>query len=413
MAGGAVRCLIASAALLLLLNFFYSRSNTYVHRPEPAAANSGVLELHGNAASARRRRIEELEKELSALREPKPADAAAAAIVSGSATPLARQPQQQQTPAASAPASQLLEVHMPPPPPPTASVVREVVPLAERVTVPPGDYLPDELRAMRKGTDLFISFASANMAPFALNWVANLRRAGIGLSTSTSTQVLIGALDDKMENICKEQQIYVLSIVANLPGVNLRFDYGAYKRMAALKVAFYTRILTMGFNVWACDADTGWMGNPSAFVNEYPMQHVDVLTTTDCIDVEGDERGGCWHVDHNTGLVYMRSRPIVIEFTLAWKAKIQNMCVRRRRSPPRRRAACAPVAPFAPFALVACLSDDACPRARLPGATSWCVTRRRSTCSCARASARARGIRHPMPRAAPPSVLSTRRGMTS
>ena len=165
-------------------------------------------------------------------------------------------------------------------------------------------------------------------APFALNWVANLRKAGIGLSSSTSTQVLIGALDDKMESLCKEQGIFVLPIQANLPGVNLRFDYSAYKRMAALKVAFYTRILKMGFNVWACDADTGWMGNPRAFVNEYPMQHVDMLTTTDCIDVEGDERGGCWHVDHNTGLVYMRSRPVVIEFTLAWKAKIQNMCAR-------------------------------------------------------------------------------------
>ena len=39
---------------------------------------------------------------------------------------------------------------------------------------------------------------------------------------------------------------------------NLRFDYSAYKRMAALKVLFYTRILKMGFNLWACDADTGW-----------------------------------------------------------------------------------------------------------------------------------------------------------
>ena len=94
--------------------------------------------------------------------------------------------------------------------------------------------------------------------------------------------------------------------------------------MAALKVAFYTRILTMGFNIWACDADTGWMGDPTPFIQENPMQHVDMLTTTDCIDLKGDQAGGCWHVDHNTGLVFMRSRPIVLEFTAAWKKKIET-----------------------------------------------------------------------------------------
>ena len=78
-----------------------------------------------------------------------------------------------------------------------------------------------------------------------------------------------------------------------------------------VQVQFYTNILTLGFNVWACDADTAWMAHPAPFVNEYPMQYVDILTTTDCIDVEGDTRGGCWHVDHNTGLVYMRARPEV------------------------------------------------------------------------------------------------------
>ena len=51
---------------------------------------------------------------------------------------------------------------------------------------------------------------------------------------------------------------------------------------------------------------------------------VDVLTTTDCIDVDGDVRNGCWHVDHNTGLVFMRSRPKVLEFTAAWKQKIET-----------------------------------------------------------------------------------------
>ena len=101
--------------------------------------------------------------------------------------------------------------------------------------------------------------------------VANLRKTGI-------TQILVGALDEKMLTIAQDNDIPSMpldgSSIQNRGAANLRFDYSAYKRMAALKVAFYTRILTMGFNIWACDADTGWMGDPSVFIQEYPMQHV-------------------------------------------------------------------------------------------------------------------------------------------
>ncbi len=181
--------------------------------------------------------------------------------------------------------------------------------------------LPAALANLPVGSDIFISFASGSMAPFALNWVANLRKAGV-------VGVLVGALDEKMLNVCEENGISSMlldgSSIKKRKTANLRFDYAAYKRMAALKVSFYINILMLGYNVWACDADTAWMQHPGVFVNEYPMQHADILTTTDCIDVEGDVRNGCWHVDHNTGLVYMRSRPAVIEFANAWKEKVQS-----------------------------------------------------------------------------------------
>ena len=74
--------------------------------------------------------------------------------------------------------------------------------LADQVLVPEGDELPQQLRHLPRGTDLFISFASASMAPFALNWVANLRRSGV-------KQMLLGTLDEKMLTICKEQGIMV------------------------------------------------------------------------------------------------------------------------------------------------------------------------------------------------------------
>jgi hypothetical protein len=237
------RILVVSAALLLLGNLMYSRENTVTTVSAPPTRS---LELHGAAsaaaaATATKRRIAELETELSELRGPAPAAKAAAPAVSSAleSTVVQRPPQ-----SAAVTAAAIIEVHMPPPPPPLSQSV-EVVPLAERVEIPEGEEVPDALRVMRKGTDLFISFSSANMAPFALNWVANLRRAGIGVQGSTNTQVLIGALDDKMEKICKEQGVYVLPIQANLPGVNLRFDctrsHGSSRRCVRPRAATYKR----------------------------------------------------------------------------------------------------------------------------------------------------------------------------
>ena len=58
----------------------------------------------------------------------------------------------------------------------------------------------DALRKSLKGSDLFISFSSGSMAAFALNWVANLRKAGID-------EVLLGSLDDSMLKIAAEQVV--------------------------------------------------------------------------------------------------------------------------------------------------------------------------------------------------------------
>ena len=78
---------------------------------------------------------------------------------------------------------------------------------------------------------------------------------------------MVGALDEGMTKICEEHGIPTLSIEANSiknrGAANLRFDYSAYKRMAAMKVQFYSNILRLGFNVWACDADTAWMAHPA------------------------------------------------------------------------------------------------------------------------------------------------------
>ena len=62
---------------------------------------------------------------------------------------------------------------------------------SELVRVPAGEPFPASLRGLPRGSDLFISFSSKSMAPFALNWVANLRKAGV-------EYYLVGALDEQI-----------------------------------------------------------------------------------------------------------------------------------------------------------------------------------------------------------------------
>ena len=156
MSGGrCAKLLVGAAALLLLANMYFSR---------PAAYTSSAQVSGGTAASA-------------ASREAMLRASSAGSVPQAQQQSAGLPRQQQQSPApqqhvppqlAAASASELIAVHMPPPPP---SVEAEEVPLAERVVVPPGETLPPRLAAMRKGTDLYVSFASSSMAPFALNRV--------------------------------------------------------------------------------------------------------------------------------------------------------------------------------------------------------------------------------------------------
>ena len=50
----------------------------------------------------------------------------------------------------------------------------------------------------------------------------------------------------------------------------------------------------------------------------------DVAIATDCIDIPGDNRSPLLHCDFNTGLVYLRARPEVIDFSLLWRETIAN-----------------------------------------------------------------------------------------
>ena len=81
-------------------------------------------------------------------------------------------------------------------------------------------------------------------------------------------------------------------------------------------MGFYRELLTLGFNVFACDADAIFMGDPRPLMRQEPWVHAEVAIATDCIDLPGDARRPLLHCDFNTGLVFMRgSSQGVLDFT--------------------------------------------------------------------------------------------------
>jgi len=98
-----------------------------------------------------------------------------------------------------------------------------------------------------------------------------------------------------------------------------------------LKVGFYRELLSFGFNVWACDADAVFINDPRAMMREHPWSLADIAIATDCIDIPSDNRYPLTHCDYNTGLVYMRSRPEVLDFTERWRETVANAKEKRIR----------------------------------------------------------------------------------
>ena len=195
----------------------------------------------------------------------------------------------------------------------------------KHVVTAPKERLPSNIRDAPAGTDIMVTFATGSVATMAANWVATVRRVGV-------KEVLIGALDQSMMDMCEKDNIPCILIeggaitkaLAGRSAGNVRSDPKLYPKMSVLKVGFYNELLSFGYNVWACDADAVFANDPRAMMMEQPWNLADITIATDCIDVPGDNRYPLLHCDFNTGLVYMRARPEVIEFTDRWRETIAN-----------------------------------------------------------------------------------------
>ena len=186
--------------------------------------------------------------------------------------------------------------------------------------------LPESVRNLPNGSDLVITFATGSVATMALNWASAARKAGVN-------DILIGALDELMMNECaKANQPCVLIRGGNISRLlsqdgaaqNLRSRPSLYPKMSVLKVGFYRELLSYGYNVWACDADAVLVGDPRPLMREPAWQGAHIAAATDCIDIPLDNRSPLLHCDLNTGLVYMRATPEVLDFVGRWRETIAS-----------------------------------------------------------------------------------------
>ena len=195
----------------------------------------------------------------------------------------------------------------------------------------PRENLPESVRNLPADTDVMVTFATGAVSTMAVNWVETVRRIGV-------KEVLIGALDEQMMEACTKAKVPCVLIRGGgmqeelkKCGGNMRKCPAIYPLMSVLKVGFYRELLSFGYNVWACDADAVFANDPRAMMRSQPWAHADVAIATDCIDVPGDNRYALLHCDFNTGMVYLRSRPAVIEFTERWRETVANAKEKRIR----------------------------------------------------------------------------------
>ncbi len=188
--------------------------------------------------------------------------------------------------------------------------------------------LPLAIRSLSNGSDLAVTFATGSVATMAINWVKTATKAW-----GDSRPVLVGALDAAMLAACEEHNAPCIPIdggdvskelEVGGAGSNLRSRPKLYPKMSVLKVGFYGQLLSWGYNVWACDADAVFAGDPRSLLGAEPWSDADIAVATDCIDVPADSRSPLLHCDFNTGMVFLRSRPAVIAFTERWRETIAS-----------------------------------------------------------------------------------------
>ena len=179
-------------------------------------------------------------------------------------------------------------------------------------------------------TPVFATFVSDGFHEFMLNWFEHVSKK---LSIDN---VIIAALDEKTENLCKSKGIpyhsdadlrYTFDVMAtggqplhdNTKKVTMQGK--AFQQIGALKAAFLLYLLDQGHEVLVSDVDTVWLRDPRPFFHsEAVTQRSDIAVSTDCLSHTYEKKEqGCWHMQFNTGVLWLRPTEITKKFVAEWR----------------------------------------------------------------------------------------------
>ena len=185
---------------------------------------------------------------------------------------------------------------------------------------------------------VFASFVSNGFHEFMLNWFAHTQRLGID-------NVIVAAFDDETEQLCREKGIpyhsdkdlrYTFDVMATggqpLHDANAKvtMEGRAFQQIGALKAAFLLHLLTKGHRVLVSDVDTVWLEDPRAWFDGDDLpRRADVALSTDCLShVEERRNHGCWHMQFNTGILWLRPTEPTKKLMGQWRDALLTTKVR-------------------------------------------------------------------------------------
>ncbi|KAL1522336.1 hypothetical protein AB1Y20_017328 [Prymnesium parvum] len=190
-----------------------------------------------------------------------------------------------------------------------------------------------------EGATVWLTFSNRAYLHFAQNWYMQARAVG------RQHHVVVAALDAFTLESWRSLRVPVLNFTEFGDASDFRgigSDQARFRRMGAMKVAAFHRILLLGRSVLVSDVDTVWLKDPTDFLSSPALSQVDIAVTSDCLSREADsnKRGdnprfggaGVWFCGHNpgnrfgatfnTGVMFLRPTSNALSFTERWRAKL-------------------------------------------------------------------------------------------
>ncbi|KAK3235983.1 hypothetical protein CYMTET_53846 [Cymbomonas tetramitiformis] len=124
---------------------------------------------------------------------------------------------------------------------------------------------------------VWVAFANSFAKDFLLNWLAHARKL-------RAPNVLVGALDEEVETICKRQGVQAKRLRldgSSLSADSFRQNQEQYRLMGLLKLELVLELLRGGSPVLLSDTDTAWMRDPSAWFELH--EDADLFVSSDCL----------------------------------------------------------------------------------------------------------------------------------